>query len=330
MAVPRFVQFHTLISYPGSLLNRDDSGYAKRMPFGGAMRTRISSQCLKRHWRMAGTDQGHEWGLEKIADLSVRSRETFLRELGEPLTEEYPEPIVATVLKAFQDSIYPAKEGASETSGGEPSLQDLKRKEVSILGRPEIKYLMGEAKQICDEVGDDVDKAKAKAKDYVSIHKANLKAMGAGLDAALFGRMIAADPSARIDAAIHVAHAMSVHSEESETDYFTAVDDLVTGESGTGSALLSESELTSALYYSYIVIDIPLLVSNTTGTSSEEFQNSDRSTAARVVEHLGNLITTVTPGAKKGSTAPYAYAEWVMAEIGRFKNRIIFIASCFD
>ena len=50
---PRFLQIHTLHSYTAALLNRDDSGLAKRMPFGRVMRTRISSQCLKRHWRTA-------------------------------------------------------------------------------------------------------------------------------------------------------------------------------------------------------------------------------------------------------------------------------------
>jgi len=44
MTTPRFVQIHSLIAYSAALLNRDDSGLAKRLPFGGAMRTRISSQ----------------------------------------------------------------------------------------------------------------------------------------------------------------------------------------------------------------------------------------------------------------------------------------------
>ena len=51
MTTPRFLQIHTLHSYPAALLNRDFSGLAKRMTYGGATRTRISSQCLKRHWR---------------------------------------------------------------------------------------------------------------------------------------------------------------------------------------------------------------------------------------------------------------------------------------
>lgn len=47
MKKAKFVQIHTLTSYPAVLLNRDDAGFAKRLPFGGVTRTRISSQCLK-------------------------------------------------------------------------------------------------------------------------------------------------------------------------------------------------------------------------------------------------------------------------------------------
>lgn len=53
MPLPRFIQIHTLHTYPAALLNRDDAGLAKRLPLGNAVRTRISSQCLKRHWRVA-------------------------------------------------------------------------------------------------------------------------------------------------------------------------------------------------------------------------------------------------------------------------------------
>ena len=46
-----FLQIHNLTSYHASLLNRDYAGLAKRIPFGDAVRLRVSSQCLKRHWR---------------------------------------------------------------------------------------------------------------------------------------------------------------------------------------------------------------------------------------------------------------------------------------
>jgi len=74
MNAPRFLQIHTLHSYTAALLNRDDTGQAKRLTYGDTQRTRISSQCLKRHWRMAITDP---YALQKLAGYveSFRSRE---------------------------------------------------------------------------------------------------------------------------------------------------------------------------------------------------------------------------------------------------------------
>ena len=48
-----FLQVHTLRGFAGVLLNRDENGEAKRLFYGKRDRTRISSQCLKRHWRIA-------------------------------------------------------------------------------------------------------------------------------------------------------------------------------------------------------------------------------------------------------------------------------------
>ena len=45
------LEFHMLKNYPPVNLNRDDSGAPKSCFFGGVMRGRISSQCLKRSWR---------------------------------------------------------------------------------------------------------------------------------------------------------------------------------------------------------------------------------------------------------------------------------------
>ena len=85
----RFIQIHWLTSYPAALLNRDDSGLAKRMPFGGSLRTRISSQCLKRHWRTVEDD----WSLASLAglaevDYGKRSRVHLRRLIAEPLIAE--------------------------------------------------------------------------------------------------------------------------------------------------------------------------------------------------------------------------------------------------
>ena len=125
--------------------------------------------------------------------------------------------------------------------------------------------------------------------------------------------MVTSDTKANTDAAIHVAHAFTVHAEETESDYFTVVDDLVKVEEGeAGTAGIFETELTSGLFYGYVVIDIGTLIDNVGG---------DTQLAASVVRHLLHLIATVTPGAKKGSTAPYAYADMMLVELGEAQPR---------
>src|SRR5688572_20918126 len=58
-----FIQIHFLTSYPPSNLNRDDLGRPKTAIMGGSQRLRISSQSLKRAWRMSDvfrkTLEGH-------------------------------------------------------------------------------------------------------------------------------------------------------------------------------------------------------------------------------------------------------------------------------
>ena len=84
MTTARFIQIHWLASYPGTLLNRDDAGLGKRLPFGGTTRGRVSSQSLKRHWRLAGANRldaagSNPWALQNLevpweCGPSVRSR----------------------------------------------------------------------------------------------------------------------------------------------------------------------------------------------------------------------------------------------------------------
>lgn len=331
MPLPRFIQISTLTSYPAALLNRDDSGLAKRIPFGGSVRTRISSQCLKRHWRLADGEHSLR-NVSPELGLAVRSRALFRLRLQEPLVGDgVPEKVAETVLSAFAKSLYEgkdkdgtddkdSKDGKNRDDGKSP----LDRSELVVLGEPEIAFLLREARGICAQAEGDIKKAATLAKDYLKTQKDNFRAItcGAGVDGAMFGRFISGDPGARVSAAVHVAHAFTVHQESSETDYFTAVDDLLTREAG-GSGHLGATELTSGLYYSYAVIDVPLLVSNLTGCRPEDWLDQDRTLAGKVAANLVQLMATVTPGAKLGSTAPYDYAALVLAEAGERQPRTL-------
>src|SRR5690606_29498868 len=133
-----------------------------------------------------------------------------------------------------------------------------------VLGRPEVDYLRGLVAEIAGEAAD-AKAVEAAAKDRFKDKelKKNLEALRlhAGLDAALFGRMVTGDVLARCDAAIHVAHTFTVHAGDFETDYFSAVDDLLEVNE-TGSGHINTAELTTGLFYGYVVDDVPLLVSN--------------------------------------------------------------------
>jgi CRISPR system Cascade subunit CasC len=358
MPLNPFIQIHFLTSYPATLLNRDDAGFAKRIPFGGATRTRVSSQSLKRHWRRF---EGEHSLSELEQPRTLRSRFTFELRVAQPLTKEgLPEASVRAVAQALLSAVLGAKD--DKASANKTQVQSA---QLSVLGEPEVSYLTQLAREILAKEGDKIaelvaagaateeeapaDGKKAKPKKaaratdtekevralvekyFDKAAKENLKALknAAGLDAALFGRMVTGDILSRGDAAIHVAHAMTVHAEASESDYFSAVDDLLPeldGEAGSGH--INSSELTSGLFYGYVVVDVPLLVSNLTGCKREAWEQEDRELAAQIVEKLVHMIATVSPGAKLGSTAPYSYASMVLVEAGRAQPRTL--ANAFE
>ena len=321
MSIARFLQIHTLHSYSAALLNRDDSGLAKRMPFGGAVRTRISSQCLKRHWRVAKDD----FSLHNLAQATsaIRSRNVVEREVIDPLreTDGVSGEVIAAVESAFNIGVYGA--GGTTETGRQPLL----------LGRPEVEYLQQKAKAICQEhsaaakaAGDAATALFSKTPaqggerpNFAAFRKA--ASLPGGIEGALFGRMVTSDPGANIEAAVHVAHAFTVHREESESDYFSVVDDLQREDEDAGAAHIGDMELTAGLFYGYAVVDVPGLVSNLQGCPAEDWQSADRELAGQVIHNLIQLIATVSPGAKLGSTAPYGYADLLLVEAGARQPR---------
>lgn len=320
-----FIQFHFLTSYAPSLLNRDDVGFAKRVPFGNSTRIRVSSQCLKRHWR---TNEGLHSMKNLDVGSSIHSRNIFSNLIFTPLQEDVGIPLALEATLWLKDKVFGKsknaenkEEKAKVKAAGEKktdapmTLEDAIEKakfgQIIVLGTPEIEYML--------QVGRQYIQAKAQGeqalKELEKSIKENLEALGkgaVGLDASLFGRMTTSDFLARSDAAVHVAHAFTVHAERAETDYFTAVDDFET----LGSAHINNSELTSSLYYGYVVIDVPLLVSNLSGCKKEDWHAEDLTLATQVIQNFLYLIATVSPGAKKGSTAPYSYSNFILAEAG--------------
>ena len=153
----------------------------------------------------------------------------------EPLEGAGHDPdAIKAIATAFQTAVYGDK--GDKRSNRQPLL----------LGEPEVAYLAEQAQKIAREHGGDAKAAKAAAAEWVKNSKTNMKvlrdncAMPGGIAAALFGRMVTSDVEANIDAAVHVAHAFTVHAEESESDYFTVVDDLQRAEGDAGADHIGE------------------------------------------------------------------------------------------
>lgn len=325
----RFIQIHTLTPYHASLLNRDDAGFAKRIPFGGSTRTRISSQCLKRHWRRHTGEHGLQ-GIDGV-EMSVRSRETFAHFVTKPLTElGVAEKIATAISSKMQSVVLGQSEKKKKEDDAADGAKSADSKQVTVLGRAELRYLVTLGREIADDAAvqsasaaTDKDAAK-KLGDAIGKHldekalKKNLEALkkGAeGLDAAIFGRMVTSDVLSRTDAAIHVAHAFTVHHEDSESDYFSAIDDIVQESGALGSGHINATELNTGLYYGYVVIDVGQLRANVVGLDNAP------QVVAQVVRRLIHTIASVSPGAKKGATAPYSRAHVVLVEAGDAQPR---------
>lgn len=302
-----FLQIHALTSYPASLLNRDDAGLAKRIPFGDAIRLRVSSQCQKRHWRDAMAS-----ALPEIPD-GLRSTHFFTRAVLPRVTAagvagEVAQPLVTTLAGLL------IKGGVGDDGG---------LKQPVLFGLREADYFATLVVESA-KAGDAAAATKAlterlKSKD----EKKNIEAMkqaAAGLSAAMFGRMVTSDLLARVDAPVHVSHAFTVHAGATEMDYFTVVDDLARDEE-TGGAHLGQTELGAGVYYVYVVVDVPLLVSNLCAVDAKQWKTQDATTARAVLTELIGTIARQSPGAKLGSTAPYAYADLVLLETGKAQPR---------
>jgi CRISPR system Cascade subunit CasC len=107
---------------------------------------------------------------------------------------------------------------------------------------------------------------------------------------------------------------VTVHPLCSVTDFFS-VQDLEKSEQGEdrGGSHINTAELTSGLFYGYVVIDVRQL--------NENFAELTREQQAAIVGWIVRAVAQVEPAAKLGATAPYSGLREAMVEIGRRQPR---------
>ena len=216
-----YVDFHVLQTVPPSCINRDDTGSPKTAIYGGVTRARVSSQAWKHAMRQAFVEES----LLDEEDVGKRTKKVM--ELVEKeIAALAPEKDAAKLAKKTLDNA-----GIKNDEKG--------TKALFFISQAQIKVLAQLAVEEC-----------ADKKEY---KKALSTAPSA--DIALFGRMVADDPSLNFDAAAQVAHSISTHAVQNEYDYFTAVDDCQV-EDNAGAGHLGTVEYNSATLYRYATVNV--------------------------------------------------------------------------
>jgi len=342
-----YVELHRLMRMPVSLPVRGADGLAKRAFYGGVERQRLSSQSIKSHLRNATglVRSGPADTLlpDDIGDLaerlgssvSVRSAMIGERRIRPLLVQKglsdddaviWADAVMALFRSGKEkEPAKPSSKGGKASKAGDdepeetPPPADEAGRQIIVLGEAEIQALATLAAVAHAEgvkpagLRDLASTAKRPAK---GLPQALLDARDAlmamrshvGLDGALFGRMATGIAVSRIDSAMHVAHALTVHPIQSVVDFFSAQDSLQDTDAGeTGGAHINSRELTTGLFYLYAVIDVNQLGHNISGLTPGQRKD--------LVAWLVRAFATVTPAAMLGSTAPFTDPGEVLVTI---------------
>ncbi|UTR83115.1 type I-E CRISPR-associated protein Cas7/Cse4/CasC [Streptomyces cavourensis] len=284
------LDIHILQTVPPSNLNRDDTGTPKSATYGGVRRSRVSSQAWKRATREAFGE------LLDSSELGIRTKKVVevLAERVMELDSSLP-PAAAQALAA---------ETITTATGSKVAVPGRKSKQDAEDAAPaESTYLMflsnrqyGALAAMTVEGGKGGDLQALKDFFKVKENKSRAKQLVLtehSVDIALFGRMVADSTDLNVDAAAQVAHALSVHAVEVESDYYTAVDDKNT-DAETGAGMIGTIDFNSATLYRYAALDVNRLQENL-GAGHDDARPVEPTRRA-VAAFLEGFITSLPTG----------------------------------
>jgi CRISPR system Cascade subunit CasC len=298
---PLYIDVHALQTVPYANLNRDDLGSPKTLIYGGAERTRVSSQSWKRAVR-------HEIE-RRLGDPAIRTRR---------LVEAVSARLIA---QGWDEDL--AKAGARQvmvSAGGKEGIKFEDGKDITsvtfYLPAAGIEELAAIVAGHRDAVAAEAGKKKPAAvlpKDRV---EAVLRSRNATIQ--LMGRMLAELPGAEVDGAVQFAHAFTTHATVVETDFFTAVDD-IEKLGDAGSAHMNAGQFSAGTFYRYANIGLATLAGNLDGDTTI--------TRELVAEFLRAFVSTV-PSGKQNATAAMTIPDLVYVAVRA--DRPISLAPAFE
>ena len=270
------IQIHAIQNHSPANLNRDDLGAPKTCYFGAVLRSRISSQCIKRSIRMSDEFKKLLGGVRtrQLANLiaegvtgktGLKKRAAkILNECGiAPKDEDRSDMLVYTTRDAIQEMTNLLQDDDGKNN-----------------------------KQLAEEFGKLIAERTAVP------------------DMALGGRMLETGvlKNTTVDAALQVAHAISTHEARPEVDYYVAADDIPGDDAGAG--YVDEAMFNSACFYKYFSIHWETLVANLEG-----YGENHEKLAAHTVGAFLRAAALVNPTGKQNSFAAHNPPDGMLIEI---------------
>ena len=270
------IEIHAIQNHSPANLNRDDLGAPKTCYFGGVMRSRISSQCIKR---------------------SIRLSPEFKQLLGGVRTRQLAKLITEKV-----DNTAATKKRSVKILG----MCGIKVKDDDKSDM--LVYTTGDAiNEMAGLLRDDNGKTDEQLAEEFGKLIAERVAVP---DMALSGRMLETGvlQDTTVEAALQAAHAISTHEARLEVDYYVAADDIPGEDAGAG--YLDEAMYSSACFYKYFSIHWETLVNNLEG-----FQGAYEHLAAHTVGAFIRGSALFNPTGKQNSYAAHNPPDCMLIEI---------------
>jgi CRISPR system Cascade subunit CasC len=297
-----YIDVHALQTVPYANLNRDDLGSPKTLIYGGAERTRVSSQSWKRAVR-------HEME-RRLGDPAIRTRRLVEAVSARLVAQGWDENLAVAGARQVMLSAGKDKEGIKFEDGKDITSVTFY---LPVAGIEELSAIVAEHH---DAIATEAAKKKPSAvlpKDRV---EAVLRSRNATIQ--LMGRMLAELPGAEVDGAVQFAHAFTTHATVVETDFFTAVDD-IEKLGDAGSAHMNAGQFSAGTFYRYANIGLATLLSNL---------GDDAETAHELVSEFLRAFVTTVPSGKQNATAAMTIPDLVYVAVRA--DRPISLAPAFE
>ena len=289
------INLHLIQNTVPNNYNRDDLGAPKTAFFGGEIRARISSQCLKRH---------------------IRHSEFFAEEMKGLRTQRLLQKILNEDHQAGENN-YRVRAQKALANCGLMKKEDEKIDYAKPL--PKCAMLIFTSSHAIDKMKEAVYKSDSKETASVSVLAQEISTIiseetASGI--ALFGRMLEPGDKKKgvswgprqVEASVQVAHALSTHALTPEIDYLTAADDVPGADENKGAGYLEEAMFSSACFYKYFSLDLRTLQQNLHG---------DIDLAKKTALAFLKSAILINPEGKQNSYAAHTLPELAVVEYRR-------------